>query len=361
VTVIKPRLTHPAAVCAVLALAVGFAGMAPSLRAAGWNLTGLPHVGARTALGRAATAVDPGFHTVVRGAYDGQFYWAIAIDPLATGSLHTKLDKPTYRYGHPLYAWLAWILSAARARRVAAVLAFLGLTSLAAGAAAAALFGRRQGRSGWIDGLFVALNPGLVVAASSDLAEPLAAALLICALGTYIAGRRRIGLLLFALLPLAKEPLVLVPLGVSLWELRRGRRRAAAAAVLSTVPAVIWWTYSRVVLGGWFTSGGTALAAPFSGWLESLAGEAARHPSLPATVFLVLVLILLLLGAVRAFRHGHAVAYPYLGLLIVVACLAPNATIAFSTALRNVSLALVLLPLAAMRQGRARRRAITES
>jgi hypothetical protein len=349
VTVPKPRLTHPAVVCAALALAVGFAGMVPSLRAADWNLTVLPHVGAGTELGRAAKAVDPGFHTVVRDAYDGQFYWAIAIDPLATGSLHTKLDKPTYRYGHPLYAWLAWILSAGQARNVAIALAFLGLTSVAVAAAAAALFGRRQGRSGWIDGLVVALNPGLIVAASSDLAEPLAAALLICALGTYVTGRRRVGLVLFALLPLAKEPLVLVPLGVALWELRRGRRRAAVAAALSTLPAAVWWTYSRFTLGGWFTSGGTALAAPFRGWVESLAGEAARHPSLLGTIFLVLVLVVLLVGAVRALQYGHAATYPYLALLIVVVCLAPNATIAFSTALRNVALALVLLPLALTR------------
>jgi hypothetical protein len=190
----------------------------------------------------------------------------------------------------------------------------------------------------------------LIVAAAADLAEPLAATLLICALGTYLSGRRRIAFVLFALLPLAKEPLVLVPLAVALWELRRGSRRAAAAAALSTVPAAMWWTYSRMTLGAWFTTGGTALAAPFSGWAQSLAGETARHLSMPETLLLLLVLLLLVTGAVRAVRYGHAAAYPYIGLLIVVACLAPNATTAFTTALRNISLALVILPLAAMRQ-----------
>lgn len=351
-TGLKRWLTHPAVVCGVLALVVALAGMARLLRRADWDVTALPRVATHTALGHSAHAVDPGFRTVGRGAYDGQFYWAMAIDPLATGSLHTEVDKPTYRYGHPLYAWLAWILSAGQARRVAAALAFLGLTSIAAGAAAAALFARQRGRSGWIDGLFIALNPGLVVAAAADLAEPLAATLLICALGTYLSGRRRIALVLFALLPLAKEPLVLVPLAVGLWELRRGSRRAAAAAVLSTVPAAMWWTYSRVTLGAWFTTGGTALAAPFSGWVHSLAGETARQLSPPAALFLLLVLMLLVTGAVRAVRYGHAAAYPYVGLLIVVACLAPNATTAFTTALRNISLALVILPLAALRQQR---------
>lgn len=355
-TEVKRWLTHPAAACAALALVVGFAGMVPSLRRADWNPTVLPRVDTGSALGRAALALDPAFHTVRRNAYDGQFYWAIAIDPFATGSLHTKLDKPTYRYGHPLYAWLAWILSAGQARRVAAALALLGLTAIAAGAAAAALFARQRGRSGWIDGLFIALNPGLIVAAAADLAEPLAATLLICALGTYLSGRRRIALILFALLPLAKEPLVLVPLAVALWELRRGSRRAAVAVALSTVPAAVWWTYSRYTLGGWFTSGGTALAAPFSGWLHSVAGETARHLSPPGAIFLMLVLTLLLVGGVRAVRYGHVAAYPYVGLLIVIACLAPNATTAFTTALRNISLALVLLPLAAFATGVARPR-----
>ena len=53
-------------------------------------------------MGAAARTVDPHFHTVHPGAYDGQFYWGIAIDPLATGDVHRSFDNASYRYGHPL-------------------------------------------------------------------------------------------------------------------------------------------------------------------------------------------------------------------------------------------------------------------
>jgi hypothetical protein len=80
--------------------------MIPTLRGAAWSLSALPRVDSTTMLGADARALDPGFHTVASGAYDGQFYWGVAVDPLATGSAHRAFDKASYRYGHPLYGWL---------------------------------------------------------------------------------------------------------------------------------------------------------------------------------------------------------------------------------------------------------------
>ena len=113
--------------------------MISTLRPAGWSLSALPRVDSKTAMGAAARALDPGFRTVHPRAYDGQFYWGIAIDPLATGVLHHAFDKPSYRYGHPLYGWLGWLFSAGRARAVPGALAVIGLASLFAAAAAAAI------------------------------------------------------------------------------------------------------------------------------------------------------------------------------------------------------------------------------
>lgn len=327
--------------CGLLALLVAVIAMVATLRPAGWSLSALPRVDSKTGMGAAARALDPSFRTVHPGAYDGQFYWGIAIDPLATGTLNRAFDKPSYRYGHPLYGWLGWLLSAGRARAVPAALAAIGFVSLFAAAVAAAVLGLGRGRSGW-EGLFVALNPGLISSAVNDLAEPLAAALLLGALVALVRRRWAPAWVCLALLPLAKEPLIVVPLAVVLWELGQRRRRFAAGIATAVIPALLWWTYARIHLGAWFTSGDSALGMPLSGWRSAVLGHG-RSGDISLTV-LVAFLVLLVLGGLRALRARGPVELSYLALATLAVCLAPNATAAFTTATRNTAFLLVLLP-----------------
>src|SRR5262249_8542025 len=141
--------------------------MIPSLRPAGWSVTALPRVGAGTAMAAKARRIDPSFRLVDQGAYDGQFYWGIAVDPLARGSVHDAFDTASYRYGPPLFGWLGWLASAGQARAAAGALVAVGLLALFVAGAAAAELGAGT------EALFVALNPGLLYAAAHDLAEPL--------------------------------------------------------------------------------------------------------------------------------------------------------------------------------------------
>jgi hypothetical protein len=329
--------------CGLLAvLAVGLA-MIPTLRSAGWSLTSLPRVDSKTMLGAAARAVDPGFRTTHTDAYDGQFYWGTAVDPLAIGSVHNVFDKPSYRYGHPLYGWLGWLLSAGQSRLAAAALAVVGVASLFAGAVAAAVLGFGRGRSGW-EGLIVALNPGLISSAVHDLAEPLATAVVLGSFLAYVRGRRSLAWIGFALLPLAKEPLVLVTCAVVAWELIQRRGRVAAIFATAAIPALVWWIYARIHLGAWFTSGGTALARPFSGWHKALFETSSTTTRSAGVAVLVVLLSVLTLTALRALRSRGPVELSYLALFAVSVCLAPNATVAFSTALRNTSFLLALVP-----------------
>jgi hypothetical protein len=326
-----------------LALVVASLALVPSLRPVGWDVTALPRVGSGPTLGAAAQRIDPGFHTVPGGGYDGQFYWAIAVDPLATRSLHRDIDKPSYRYGHPLYGWLGWLFSAGRPRAVPAALAAIGLVSLFAAASAAAALGLRCGRNGW-DGLFVALNLGLISSAAHDVAEPLAAALLLGAVFAYVREQRAAAWVCLALLPLAKEPLLLVLLGVVAWELAQRRPRVAAQFATAAIPAFLWWTYARIHLGAWFTSGDTALGEPLAGWRRALSGERPGEARGVAVAILVALLVLFALSGLRALRTRGPVELAYLGLVALAVCLAPNATAAFSTALRNTAFLLVLVP-----------------
>jgi hypothetical protein len=342
------------AACGALAICLAGLAIIPSLRPAHWSLTVLPRVDARTGMGAAARAVDPGFQLVGQDAYDGQFYWGVAVDPLATGSVHTAFDNAPYRYGHPLYGWLGWLASAGQARAAPAALLAVGLLSLLAAGIGAGLLGVSRGSRGW-EGLFVALNPGLLYAAAHDLAEPLAAALMLGAVYGYVRGRRWLMLGCLGLLPLAKEQLVLVGLALAGWELLRRRRGPAAALpILATiVPSGAWWVYARLHLGAWFTVGDTALGAPFNGWKRALldAGVHSYDLSWPlaqlgeATIVVITALLALLgLAVFLGLRLRGPVDPIYLALGAVAACLAPNGTVLLRDALRNTSVLLVLVP-----------------
>jgi hypothetical protein len=342
------------AACGILAVAAASLALVPVLRPVGWDLTALPRVADNTPMEAAAHERDPGFHVVHIGAYDGQFYWGIAVDPIATGDVHQAFDKASYRYGHPLLGWLGWLLSAGQARGAPAALLAIGLISLGGAAVLASLLGRAIGRQGW-EGLFVAANPGLIYAAVHDLAEPLSAALLLGGLLAYVRGRRAAAAVCFGLLVLSKEQFLLVPLAVLAWELLRQRRRIRDAwlFVACIVPSIAWWIYARLQLGAWFTSGDSALTSPLTGWKRALlddgigtySPDGVLNVADEATLVVVAALLVLLavVGLV-ALRTRSPMEMIYLALGIVVACLAPNATTLLRDALRNTSVLLTLVP-----------------
>jgi hypothetical protein len=336
------------------ALLVATLTIVPSLRNQGWDVTALPRVAAGTPLGDAAKRIDPGFRTVRAGGYDGQFYWAVAVDPLATGSVHRDVDKPSYRYGHPLDGWLGWLLSAGQSGAAAGALLAVGLLSFAVAAAAAAWLGMRRGSGGW-ESLFVIANAGLLYSTAHDLAEPLSVALLLGGIAAYVSGRRAAMLVCFCLLPFAKEPLAIVPLAVAVWEL--WRNRASLRSVLPfgaiLVPGVAWWIYARAQLGAWFTSGDTALGLPFAGWKRAVLDAAARSYSTNGALLQIgeetLVVLAALLGVLAvaglcALRLRGPIDLIYLPLALLALCLAPNATVILRDALRNAALLVVLVP-----------------
>ncbi len=340
--------------CGALALSAALLALIPVLRPADWSLTALPRVAAQTGMGAAAQARDPGFHTVTTGAYDGQFYWGIAVDPIATGDVHQAFDTASYRYGHPLLGWLGWLLSADQARAAPAALAVVGLASLVCAAIAASLLGHALGGKGW-EGLFAALNPGLVYAAVHDLAEPLSAALLLGGLLAHTRGRRLLATVCFGLLILSKEQFVLVPLGIVAWEAfrRRGRLRDAGLLATCVLPAAAWWIYARVQLGAWFTSGGDALGFPLSGWkralvdagIQTYSTDGGQNASAEAVlVVLAVLLALIAFAGLLALRLRRPLDAVYLLLAVVAACLAPKATVLLRDALRNVAVLLTLVP-----------------
>lgn len=308
---------------------------AATLHPVGWNVTSLPRVAAGTQLGALARDVDGGFATVPSAGYDGQFYWAIAVDPLARGRAHAAVDKPTYRYGHPLFGWLGWLFSAGQASAAAGALFAVGLLAFAAAAALAAALG------GIRAALFTAVSPGLLYAAVHDLAEPLSVALVLGALLALRRSRPGVALACCAFLPLTKEQLVIVPLVFAL-----GTRRPWFLATI--VPSVLWWIYTRIHLGAWFTTGDTALGAPFAGWKRAVLDAGVRaaggtdEGTLLVLVALLALLALVAVAALRGWRRPPAALYLVLAAITIF--LAPNATVILRDALRNTALLVALAP-----------------
>lgn len=342
------------AACGLLAVVVAVGAILPALRPAGWSLTVLPRVDAATGMGQAAKKLDPGFRVVHPGAYDGEFYWGIAVDPIATGSVHQAFDTAPYRYGHPLYGWLGWLFSAGQARAAPAALLAVGLVSMLVAGAGAALLGRARGSAGW-EGLAVALNPGLLYAAAHDLTEPLSAALLVLAFLAYVDGRRRSAIVCFALLILSKEQFLLAPLALAAWEQlrRRATLRESAALFATIMPAAAWWVYLRLQLGHWFTYGSHSIVLPLRGWTRALLDAGVHSYDLDPTrsqlgeatiVVLVAVGGCLALAGLLSLRLRGPVEAAFVPLVVIVACLSPAATVYPRDLLRAVAVTLVLVP-----------------
>ena len=263
--------------CAASALILSAAAAYALVGSAGGRTSILVHMSASEPMSAFARAVDPGFAFVPIGShYDGVYFYAIAIDPLARGAAHGVLDHGAYRYGHAGYGLLAWAASGGRAANAPAALLAINLVAVAGGAALASALAVRFSRSPWW-GLAVALNPGIVYAVTADTSEPVGVAVALAGLVLWFSGRRVAGALVLAFAVVCKEPLLIVPASLVAWEvLQTMRRRAEDGApfriALLAVPAVVfvaWQAYLYSRFGVWpLADNGGLLAAPFAGFVD---------------------------------------------------------------------------------------------
>jgi len=339
--------------CGLAALASAGAGVVASLHSQGWDTSALVRMHDTLPLAKLALHDEPGFplrHG--SGFYDGAYFYAIARDPLATGRAHRLLKEAPYYWGHPGYGWLAWLASGGgRPAAVPDALLAVGLLSILVAGAAASLLAGAVGWSSW-GGLVVALNPGLVFAVYSDTSESLGAALLLLGLAAYVRGRRVAAVGLLAALCLVKEPLVLVPLAIALWELWRTRRLPTVAAAV--VPAALWWLYLRIHLGAFpFGQGGERLTAPLLGWKRALLAAALQswNPGADtaqlgeaAVALIIVVGLAILVAGIYALQFESVVAPAFLAIAALYACITPNGVQYPKDLIRELALVLTLLP-----------------
>jgi hypothetical protein len=309
------RLLAPA----LAGAALGAVFLLATLAQGGFSATWPFAVGERWGLGGELAA--RGVHATVQPGvgYDGQWYLALATDPLLRGGIAARFDNPRYRAGRPLQAWAGWLLALGRPGLLPAALLAVGVLAVALGVAATARVASAFGRSRWW-GLAFPLTPGVAVGVGSATAEPLALALAVTGLALVLAGRPGLAGLAFAAAALAKETYLAFAVAAALYALLEpgptGRRLRRAAAVLLPGAAALaaWWAYllGRVpLLPGRADTVGGALALPLSGWLEWLSmvvtGRYARPlvpdaPGAAGAAFVLASLALVAAGLLAGLR-----------------------------------------------------------
>jgi hypothetical protein len=290
---------------------------------------------------------------------DGTYYYSIARDPLARGEAHRTIDLAGYRYGHPLYAWLAWLVSGGgRPSDVPSALLFVSLICLGIGAAAAAVLAVDLGMSPWW-GLAIPLNPGILFSVTADTTESTAVAVMLLAIIAWRRERLLAAGILIVGACFAKEPLLLVPaalLAVEVVRFLRGRRAPALAARATALLAGpflygLWAVYLRVRFGAFSSgSGTTILGTPFVGWIDTLRQattfvEGGDYEIGEAAVPIVLSIgCLLSISAIRALRFRTVVDPVFLAYFGLVSCLDADALLYPKDTLRELAPILALVP-----------------
>jgi hypothetical protein len=347
--------------CALLAVTVALAAVLATISTHDGRLSVLVHMADNEPLATVA-ASDSDFAFVDQGAhYDGVYFYAIALDPIANGTAHDLIDRAAYRYGHPAYGWFARLVSLGRVELLPLALVALGLFGMFA---AAALFSRLWtglGLSPW-GGLTVAFNPGLIYAVTVDASEPIGAALLGASLLAWMRNRIQTAGALMVVLCFVKEQLILVPVGLLVWETLRVRTGTTTpavyrgrAAILLAGPLIygVWYAQLHSLFGLWpFEQGQDILSFPLVGWLDSLKrasalattqGDAAQIGQ-TAVPLLVLALAAVLLGVGRAVRMRSFLDPVYLIVAALVLCLGWLALMYPKDLIRALSFLGLLLP-----------------
>ncbi len=171
--------------------------------------------------------------------YDGQAYYALALDPAGASAV---LDKPAHRYMRIVYPLVARVLALGRTDWIPWSMLVLNL--FAAGLTAwllGWLLERRGVKAWWA--LVPVLSFPYLLGLRMDLTEPLAFALALTGLVFFERGRFALAAGAFLSAGLTKDVALAFPLGVGLWELLRGRWRSATLLAGIPLGAYLIWAW----------------------------------------------------------------------------------------------------------------------
>ncbi len=304
--------------------------------------------------------------------YDGQFYYFIALDPVHAPDY---MNLPAFRYTRVLYPMVARAAALGKPDLIPWTLLLVNWVAVGLGTLALAAWLRRRSWSAWW-ALVYGLYPGLLVCFQRDLTEPLAYALVACAVYVFDSGRRAAvwwAALLFGLAGLGRQTTLAFAVcyagavllaGAGDWRsrVRANWARALGFLALAVGPLLAWMGFLWAWLG---SPGATApgnTSAPFVGLIQSEHWQLTRQPpEIVGVVIPTLILVALALVAWRAGKMRVEVACVLANAIPFVILLGPSVYRGYTSAGRaalGVALAGVLAAPALAVLGRTSRRAL---
>jgi hypothetical protein len=250
--------------------------------------------------------------------HDGKFFFVLGNDPLLLqpSANAALLDLPAYRAQRILYPAMAGLMGALPPLGVAWGMVVINVAALGLGTLSTAALARSYGASPWL-GLAFALNLGLISELYVDGAGIVALALGVTAV--LLADRSRLGwaIAMFSLAALAREVMLLMPLGLVAWHLLRRRPVNWSLLVVPTMTVLTWTLYVHIRLSGLPGLGEVSgiTLAPFGGLLSAAAiwqGNVANVAGVFVTVGVAVAF------AVRAWRSDLSLSWASLGFVALM-------------------------------------------
>lgn len=251
---------------------------------------------------------------VTRDGYDGQFYFALALDPTVTGAQSpVTLDAAAYRQQRILFPLVAGFLGHGSQTAIPIIMAALNIAALALLGVLAVRI--TPSRAIW-PGLAVVLYPGFLFSTLHSTPEPIACCLVVAGVAGFRAGRLGLAAVLLTLATFTRETSLVVAVAVacvvarSLLQGKSSRGESSgnplglAAAVLPIVAFLVWQLMLHSRWNAWpAVAGGQQLGVPFRGLLSVIGERMRMGGDLRANGYDILLLAgfaLLVIGLLRA-------------------------------------------------------------
>ena len=279
--------------------------------------------------------------------YDGQFFYRLALRPWTQHRTEFGItfDEPAYRQQRIVYPLLSFAIARGAARATAWALLGWNIAAAAAlGWLGAAVARRRTGHALW--GLAFAAYPGFVLVIARDLADLLAAALLLAGVLALDRQRPVLAAVTLTVAGLTRESTLVLPLALAaLWTVAAvwrgsavmpGRSALTASAasdrsrvqvVTFAVPLGVALAWQLVLWRVWgvapLAQGSQRLGLPFAGIWEFTRG-AFQFGAFPLVVQLAELVFVVAAALATAWSLPRSRALPHeklawaLGLLVVV-------------------------------------------
>jgi hypothetical protein len=230
---------------------VGYLGVA--LAREQWNPSALAMIGAGFRNGAPMDKQAEG--------YDGQFAYAIALDP-NPANLTEKLDVPAYRYQRIFYPLLARIVGLGQPALIPWALLLVNLLAHLGGTALLEAWLTANGVSRWY-ALTYAFWAGLAIPVRGDLTEPLCYALVVAAFWAQQRGRTGWAALALGLAIFTKETALIFLAAQWAAALFERQWRTLLIALAPLVPFAFFQGWLYLTFGAIGLTSGGYMATPF--------------------------------------------------------------------------------------------------